>query len=162
MKPTGPPRTWWQRAIARAPIRLYRLGLGGLLGGRFVLLEHRGRRSGLPRQVVLEVVDGDPRSGEVLIASGYGSRAQWFRNIRTHPRVGFRIGERRFTGVAEPLEPAESGRRLAAYALRRPRSAALLMRTIGHDVDGTPDAYERLGADAEHGIPLVRLRLDRA
>jgi deazaflavin-dependent oxidoreductase (nitroreductase family) len=156
-----PARTRWTRAVVRAPIRLYRLGLGGLLGGRFVLLEHRGRRTGQVREVVLEVVDRDPATGEVLIASGYGSRAQWYRNILVQPRVTFRVGRRRYEGVAEPLDPAESGRRLAAYARRRPRSAALLIRTIGHDVDGTPEAYARLGADPEQGIPLVLLRPER-
>lgn len=47
-----PPRTRMQRALFRAPILLDRLGLGGLLGHRFLLLTHTGR----PRQVVLEVV----------------------------------------------------------------------------------------------------------
>jgi deazaflavin-dependent oxidoreductase (nitroreductase family) len=158
---TGPARTAWQRAVARAPIRLYRLGLGGLLGGRFVLLVHRGRRTGMPREVVLEVVDRDPVSREVVVASGYGSRAQWFRNIREDPHVEYQVGRHRYRGVAEPLPPAESGRRLADYARRRPRSAALLMRTIGHEVDGSPEAYERLGADPEHGVPLVVLRPGR-
>jgi deazaflavin-dependent oxidoreductase (nitroreductase family) len=158
MGPTRPAWTRWQRALARAPIRLYHLGLGGLLGSRFVLLEHRGRCTGRPRQVVLEVVDRHPASGGVLVASGYGSRAQWYRNIQADPRVAFWLGRRRQQGVAEPLDPAESGRRLAAYALRTPRSAALLMRIVGHDVDGTAGAYARLGSDPEHGIPLVLLR----
>lgn len=51
-----PPRTRMQRALFRAPILLDRLGLGGLLGHRFLLLTHTGRTSGRPRQVVLEVV----------------------------------------------------------------------------------------------------------
>src|SRR5699024_11419300 len=68
------------RRIARAPIALYRLGLGGLLGRRFVLLEHRGRRSGQIRQVVLETISVDP---EVIhVVSGYGEQAQWLRNVR--------------------------------------------------------------------------------
>jgi hypothetical protein len=35
------------------------------------------------------------------------------------------------------------------------------MRMIGHDVDGTLEAYARLGADPDHGIPLVLLRPQR-
>ncbi len=38
----------------RAPIGPYRIGLGGLLGRRFLLLEHVGRRSGLPRHTVID------------------------------------------------------------------------------------------------------------
>ena len=42
MKLARPPRTRLRRALFRAPIWLYRLGLGGLLGGRFLLLTHTG------------------------------------------------------------------------------------------------------------------------
>ncbi|TQM13813.1 nitroreductase family deazaflavin-dependent oxidoreductase [Pseudonocardia kunmingensis] len=150
-----PPRTRLQRAVHRAPVLLFRLGLGGLLGPRFVLLHHVGRTTGRERRVVLEVVG---REGEdYVVASGYGARAQWFRNVRAEPRVRFQVGWRRRTGRAEVLPPAESGRRLAAYARSHPRTAAALMRTIGHDVSA-PGAYERLGADPERGVPLVALR----
>jgi hypothetical protein len=40
-----------------APVSLYRLHLGWLLGHRFLLLTHTGRRSGLRRQTVLEVME---------------------------------------------------------------------------------------------------------
>jgi deazaflavin-dependent oxidoreductase (nitroreductase family) len=156
MTMSSPPRTRLQRAVARAPILLFRLGLGGLLGQRFVLLTHVGRRTGLPRRTVLEVVGRD--DGGYLVASGYGARAQWFRNVRAEPRVEFQVGWRRYRGLASPLPPAESGRRLAAYAGRHPRTAAALMRMLGQQVDGAPASYERVGADPEHGVPLVALR----
>ena len=153
-----PPRTRIQRAVYRAPIWLYRLGLGGLLGGRFVLLTHTGRTSGRPRQVVLEVVGRHEESGGYLIASGYGARSQWFRNILNDPRVRFQVGWHHHAGLARPLPAAESGRRLAEYARRHPRIAASLMRVLGQDVDGSDAAYERVGSDCEHGVPLVVLR----
>lgn len=150
-----PPRTRFRRALHRAPIALYRLGLGGLLGRRFVLLTHIGRRTGASRQVVLEVVG---RHGDsYLVASGYGPRAQWYRNILADPRVRFQIGRHRHTGHARPLAPAESGRRLAGYARSHPRTAAALMRTVGQAVDGSPASYQRVGADPAEGVPLVAL-----
>ena len=115
-----PPRTRMQRALFRAPIWLYRVGLGGLLGSRFVLLTHTGRRSGLARQVVLEVVGRHQASGGYLIASGYGGRSQWFRNILDDPWVRFQVGWRSYAGLARPLPPVESGRRLAEYARSPP------------------------------------------
>jgi deazaflavin-dependent oxidoreductase (nitroreductase family) len=156
MTTSGPPRTRLQRAVARAPILLFRLGLGGLLGRRFVLLTHVGQRTGLPRRTVLEIVGRD--DGGYLVASGYGAGAQWFRNVRAEPQVRFQVGWRRYRGLAEPLPPAESGRRLAAYAQRHPHAAAALMRMLGHRIDGSPADYEQLGADPEHGIPIVALR----
>lgn len=157
---THPPRTALHRAIARAPIWLYRCGLGGLLGRRFVLVTHTGRSSGLARRVVLEVVGRDDESGGYLVASGYGRRAQWFRNIIADPRVGFQVARHRYTGWAQPLPPAESGQRLAEYARRYPRTAATLMHAVGHDVHGSDAGFERVGSDPEHGIPLVALRPD--
>jgi deazaflavin-dependent oxidoreductase (nitroreductase family) len=155
MTPARPPRTRLQRAVARAPIVLYRLGLGGLLGSRFVLLTCIGRKSGRPRQVVLEAVahEGDT----VFLASGYGGQAQWFRNIVADPRVQYQVGWRRRTGLARPLPPAESGRRLAEYAQRHPRTAAGLMRMVGQDVDGSAADYRRVGADPAGGVPIVAL-----
>lgn len=157
MRTAGPARRAASRALVRAPILLYRCGLGGLLGRRVVLLTHVGRRTGRRRQVVLEVVGRGEAAGSYLVASGYGSRAQWYRNVLADPEVTFQVGRRPRDGRARPLQPAESGRHLAAYARRRPRAAAALMRLIGHDVDGSPAAYERLGADPEHGVPLVLL-----
>jgi len=120
-------------------------------------LTHTGRKSGRPRQVVLEVVGRDRPSGGYLVASGYGSRAQWYRNILADPRVRFQVGRHRYQGLARPLPPAESGRQLAGYAHRHPRAGAALLRAIGQQVDGSDAAYERIGSDPDQGIPLVAL-----
>lgn len=154
---THVPRTRLQRAVHRAPILLYRLGLGGLLGHRFVLLTHTGRRTGRARRVVLEVVGHDEEPGGVLVASGYGARSQWFRNILAEPRVTFQVGRHRHAGTARPLPPEDSGRRLAEYARRHPRTAEALMRVIGQQVDGSAADYRRVGADRHGGVPIVVL-----
>ncbi|GAB3722167.1 nitroreductase family deazaflavin-dependent oxidoreductase [Nocardiopsis oceani] len=152
-----PPKDPLQRALFRAPIWLYRLGLGGVLGSRFVLLTHQGRSTGEPRQAVLEVLGGNHTTGTVLVASGFGDRSQWFRNIVRQPRVLFQVGNRRRRGTAVPLSPEESGRVLAHYAQKYPAAANTLMRGLGHDVDGGTEDYERIGADPVNGIPVVRL-----
>ncbi|GAA3738336.1 nitroreductase family deazaflavin-dependent oxidoreductase [Salinactinospora qingdaonensis] len=156
-----PPHTGVKRALFRMPIWIYRLGLGGLLDGRFVLLTHIGRTSGQPRQAVLEIVGRHEESGGYLVASGYGSRSQWFRNILREPRVRFQVGWRHYTGTARPLPAAESGRRLADYARRYPRTAASLMRIVGQDAGTTPADYARVGADRDHGVPIVALCPDQ-
>ncbi|WP_067965887.1 nitroreductase family deazaflavin-dependent oxidoreductase [Nocardiopsis trehalosi] len=159
MRFPNPARTGLSRALVRAPILVYRVGLGALLGHRMVLLTHVGRTSGLPRQVVLEVVDRDPATGTVVIASGYGARAQWFRNVVARPRVRFQVGRHRYEGTCRPLPPEESGRRLADYARRHPLAAATLMRGLGHTAATDADV-RRLGADRENGVPLLELRPD--
>ncbi|GAA4907925.1 nitroreductase family deazaflavin-dependent oxidoreductase [Streptomonospora salina] len=155
-----PPRTPLRRALYRAPVWIYRLGLGAVLGGRFLLLTHRGRVTGRARQTVLEVIGRDEDSGGVLAVSGYGGRSQWYRNVRADPRVLVETGRRRYRGTAVLLPPRESGRALAGYAHRRPRTAAGLIRALGHEPDSAGRVYERLGADPENGIPVIALRPD--
>jgi hypothetical protein len=85
MKLSQPPRTRLQRALARAPIWFYRLGLGGLLGHRFVLLTHTGRNSGRPRQVVLEVV-GRREAANISSPPATGAAPSGFATFSTTPR----------------------------------------------------------------------------
>lgn len=44
------------RILARMPNGLYRARLGWLLGKRFLMLLHMGRKSGLVRRAVVEVI----------------------------------------------------------------------------------------------------------
>ncbi|MBF6467850.1 nitroreductase family deazaflavin-dependent oxidoreductase [Nocardia beijingensis] len=80
-------RTRW---FVRAPITLFRARLGFLFGGRLLLLEHTGRRSGRARYVALETVVR-PSRDRVVIASGFGTQAQWFRR-RIHPGAYRKLG----------------------------------------------------------------------
>ena len=83
------------RALFRAPIYLYRLGLGWLFGKRILLLNHIGRVSGTQRQVILEVVEHDPTNGSFVVASGWGPTAAWYRNILHTPEVSVQVGRPR-------------------------------------------------------------------
>ena len=105
----------------RLPIPLFRAGLGGLFGDRLVLIEHRGRTSGKRRFVVVEVVGRDPRA--VRVASGFGARSQWYRNIAANGVAFLTVGgHRRTAAVARMLDAAESERVLRAYARVHPRA----------------------------------------
>ena len=50
------------RWLADAPRWFYRLGLGWLLGYRVMQLTHRGRKSGVLRRTILEVLHYDPQT----------------------------------------------------------------------------------------------------
>ncbi|NGN68981.1 nitroreductase family deazaflavin-dependent oxidoreductase [Streptomyces sp. A7024] len=142
-----PSPTGLRRLLFRAPVRLYRWHLGWLLGGRFLLLTHIGRKSGQPRQVVLEVTGHDRESGTYYLVSGFGPTSQWYRNIRANPEVTIQVGRRRMPARAEPLGPEESGRLMARYAGRHPRTAAKLMKLCGVETDGTAQDYFLAGRD---------------
>lgn len=120
-------RTRW---VVRAPVRLYRMRLGFLLGNRMLLLEHRGRRTGQRRYAVLEVVDR-PAPDTFVIVSGFGSASQWYRNVVADPRVRISVGLRRnVEAVAEPLSTDAAEAVLARYAEHHPRAWDTMRRTL--------------------------------
>lgn len=149
---TQPP-TGWRRWAFRLPIRLYRAGLGPLLGKRFLLLHHIGRKSGKERQAVVEVVAYDAKGGTWIIASGFGPKSDWYRNLRHRPQVTVQFGRRHFTVTAHFLEPEEGGDIMAAYARRHPRAARRLCSLMGFPVDGSEADYRGVGK----ATPFVRL-----
>ena len=138
------------RWMVRSPIPIFRAGYGFIFGGRLLLLEHRGRKSGEPRFVVIEAVDREAPD-RVVVASGFGRHAQWYRNLAAEPRCGVSIGwRRRVPARAEFLGTDESREVLERYAERRPAAWAMLQRSI-QDATG----------EADPEIPMVRLHLQR-
>jgi deazaflavin-dependent oxidoreductase (nitroreductase family) len=140
------------RWLVRAPIAIFRAGGGFLFGGRLLLLEHIGRTSGLTRYVVLEVV-ARPARGSFVVASGFGAKAQWYRNVVAHPQVRVRWSSRPAApATATLLSRAESASILAAYVAQHPRTWATLNpvfeTTLGAPVEG-PHA----------SLPLIRFDL---
>ena len=134
--------------LARAPILVQRAGLGWLFGPRLLLLEHTGRRSGAPRFTTLEVVE-DQRPHALIVASGFGERAQWYQNLRARPQCHvWHLFARRVPATAELLDEQSSAAMLARYPRAHPRLWARLRSVIS---EATGQADPR--------IPLVRLRL---
>ncbi|MEZ0366458.1 nitroreductase family deazaflavin-dependent oxidoreductase [Mycobacterium sp. pUA109] len=150
---SGATRLLRSRRLMRAPIWLYRRRLGGLLGRRLLMLEHIGRTSGAARYVVLEVLD-HAAPDSYVVASGFGGKAQWFRNIQANPRVRVYVGSRApAPATAGVLGQPDADRALAAYIDRHPRAwarfKAVLEQTLGTEITETNTA-----------LPLVELRLD--
>lgn len=133
-------RTRW---LVRAPVWLYRARLGILLGPRFVMLEHTGRKSGARRHVVLEVVQ-HPAAGSYTVVSGFGDRAQWFRNIRAEPRVRvYALSRRPTAAIARVLPLAEAAAVLADYSARHPRAWAAMELVLRDTLGGGGDPGSR-------------------
>ena len=141
------------RWLLRMPILLYRLRLGWLLGSRFLLLHHIGRKSGLPRRTVVEVVDHDKARDVYAVASGWGTKADWYRNVLANPDVTIRVGRRTLAVRAETLPPDVAAQALAQYRERYPRAARELSRVIGVNLAGA--SREELEQIVSESLPLV-------
>lgn len=140
------------RPLVRAPIWICKVRAGALLGSRVLMLEHIGRISGVRRYVVLEIIEHATSDGYV-VASGFGEKAQWFRNIKANPRVRVYTGSRApVPATARIMTQQEADRVLRGYANRHPRAwerfRPVLEQTLGSPITETATA-----------LPIVQLRL---
>lgn len=144
LKTVHPPKGIARLAF-RLPILFYRFGLGWMMGNRFLQLTHTGRKSGLPRKTVLEVVDYDPATGNYYAAAGFGSKSDWVRNIQANPEVEVQSGREKTRARAVALPPEEAGERLLCYARRHPLAFQELVKFMGYEVDGSDEDIRALG-----------------
>jgi deazaflavin-dependent oxidoreductase (nitroreductase family) len=146
------------RPLLQAPAYLYHWRLGGLLGHRFLLLVHVGRRTGRRYHTVLEVLEYRPELGEAIVMSGFGRDADWLRNIQAAREPEVVIGSHRFPAAFRVLDAEEAVRVLAGYEHRHrllaPIIRAVLSKLLGWRYDGTGQARCRVVAQ----LPLVAFR----
>jgi len=135
----------------RMPILIYRLGLGGLMGKRALLLTHIGRRSGQQRQTVLEIIHSDPDKGEYFVVSGFGTRSHWYRNIRENPAAEIQVGSEKFKATAKQLDPETASRLVLDYTIKYPGNLKALGKLIGYDIEHTREGYLAFGRQ----IPVI-------
>ncbi len=146
------PPTGLSRVLFRLPIHAYRLGLGWLFG-RWLLLNHTGRVTGQPRQAALEVVERDATDGSFVVASVWGSRSAWYRNVLRNPDVTIQVGTRTIPAEAVPLSAGEGAEIFARFGSRHPFYARHFWPwMLGLAVDGSEADY---GAVGRH-LPFVR------
>jgi len=125
------------RLLWRAPIWLYRLGLGRLLGGRLLLLRHTGRKSGQIRKAVLEVVRHDEETGVFIVASGFGEKANWYKNVTANPQAIIQVGNQQMAVRVERLSFPQAAKELLGYNQRHPGMLKSLAGILGYQTDGS-------------------------
>jgi deazaflavin-dependent oxidoreductase (nitroreductase family) len=146
------------RCAFRAPVYLYRWRCGWLLGHRFLLLIHVGRRTGLRRHTVLEVLEYRKEGPEAIVMSAFGPNADWRRNIDATPGSEVVLGSQRFTAAHRVLDEVEAVRVIRGYE-RRNRFIAPIIRTVlsrllGWRYYGSESDRRRLVTQ----LPLIALR----
>ncbi len=104
--------------LFRAPVYLYRWHLGWLFGHRLLLLTHFGRRTGLRRQTVLEVVEYRKAGPEVVVANGFGPNSDWVLNIKAGAGEEVTVGLQHFAASHRFLDEEEAMNVIEAYEHR--------------------------------------------
>ena len=147
----------WSRLL-HAPVFLYRWRLGGLLGHRCLLLTHVGRRTGLRRQTVLEVVEYRRDGPEVIVVNAFGPDSDWLRNIEAKPGEEVTVGRRHFTASHRFLGEEEATSVIQRYEHRN-RLIAPIVRAgfswlLGWRYRGSENDRRRLVRQ----LPLIAFR----
>lgn len=146
------------RWLLGLPAYLYRAHLGVLLGHRFLVLVHEGRRTHRRHETPLEVVRYDPSTQEATVVAGWGARTAWLHNVEARLAREVWIGRARYVPAVRRLDVEEAMEVLERYERRSglPRRVvwAVLSRLLGWRYDGTPVARRR----AAEQLPMVALR----
>lgn len=146
------------RRLFRTPIYLYRLKCGWLFGHRFLMLIQVGRRTGLRRYTILEVMEYRKGLPEIVVMSAFGRNSDWLRNIEASPSLEVVNGTKRFPAVYRILNEAEAAAVIAGYERRNriiaPVVRAALSRLVGWRYDGSAQARRRLATQR----PLIAFR----
>lgn len=123
-----------------------------------LLLTTTGRKSGLPRVTPLQY---EELEGDYLIGSARGAQADWYRNIQANPQVEVQLGERRWRGMAEPVDdPRRVADFLELRKKRHPFFIGLVMR-----LEGLPWRYSRQDLErfaAQKALVIIRPQTEPA
>ena len=143
------------RLLFRVLDDLYDIGLGRLAGRRFLRVAHRGRRTGRTYHTVVEVIDYDPTTRESIVLSGWGDRADWYRNILKAPAIEITTAGQRYKPMQRMLDSKELYTRLQSYVARNRILRPLVRRTLGLALDGSAADQRML---EQHGYCGVAFR----
>jgi len=123
------------RALYRAPLVAYRLGLAGReqwIGMHWILIVTRGRRSGREHAVLLDLLGEDASRGRYYVQAAYGREADWVRNIEAHPRFEAQVGTERFPARMESAPAEEARAVMLAYVRAHSFYSPFIARMLGY------------------------------
>lgn len=133
----------------------WRLGMGPYINfwpagiGRFLVLVHRGRKSGRLYRTPVNYAEID---GDVCVTAGFGQVADWYRNIMAQPRIEVWLPDGRWLVTAEDVTGCEGHTAVMREVLKGSGFAAYL---AGINPNRLSDA-ELQAATADYR--LLRLR----
>ena len=144
--------------LFRLPVYLYHWRCAWLLGHRFLLLIQIGRRTGLRRETVLEIIEYRKEGPEAVVMSAFGRNADWLRNIEATPGPEVVIGSHRFAAVHRFLEEEEAVSAITGYEARNWLIGLIirrvLSRLLGWKYRGSANDRRRLVKQ----LPLIAFR----
>ncbi len=99
------------KVLNRFMLIMWRLGLGPMLNmgpalaGRYMVVTHTGRKSGMKRRTPVNYAVVDD---EVYCTAGFGSVSDWYRNLIANPQVEVWLPDGWWAGIAEEVTHPEA------------------------------------------------------
>lgn len=122
------------RLFLKFPVLLHHLGMGGwerMIGAQWMLITTTGRKSGKPRETMVDVMDYDRIADTYYIEAAYGTRADWYRNIQKNPVFHAQVGNRKFAARATPLPTAQTADLMVDFYHRKPTYTRAVTAAVG-------------------------------
>jgi deazaflavin-dependent oxidoreductase (nitroreductase family) len=107
------------RWVFRLPLLLYKLGFPGyerLFGQRWMLLLTKGRHTGQPHAVLLDVVGHDPKTNRYYIQPGWGRHCDWVLNVQAYPFAAVQVDKKRFRARVVDVSGVEGAEQIFSFA----------------------------------------------
>ena len=123
----------------KTPVFLYKIGLGGferIIGAEWMLLTTIGRKSGKPRQTMVDILDYEKDSDTYYIEAAYGARADWYKNIQANLLFQAQVGRRKFKARAGELTSDNAAEALVQFYRRKPAYTRSVMAMVGMKFEG--------------------------
>jgi hypothetical protein len=92
-------------------------------------------------RTVLEVISYDPSRSESVVLSGWGARADWYRNIQAAPALLVVTAGERYAPAQRNVESDELYARLATYVECNRLLGGIVRRTLGLKLDGSEEDH---------------------
>jgi deazaflavin-dependent oxidoreductase (nitroreductase family) len=131
----------------------YRMGLGSLISnpisGYILVIKTTGRKTGRVRYAPVNYAVMD---GSVYCLAGWGTRADWYRNVLAHPHLEVILPAAAIAGVAEEVIDPQEALQGTRQILKNAGFAGFL---LGLNPFTASDDELRLKCQ---GIPVLRIR----
>ena len=146
------------KAVFDLPSWFYRQGFGWMLGKRVLAVTHRGRKSGKEFQTVLEAVSFDPHTSESVVASAYGTQADWYQNIQAEPALRIATGRLDYVPQQRFLSAEEAEVAAERFCREHPMEARLIPRVLPSIGAATPTDPDLTPPELLATLPMVAFR----
>ncbi|NOT03430.1 MAG: nitroreductase family deazaflavin-dependent oxidoreductase [Anaerolineales bacterium] len=118
----------------KVPVWLHKMGLGGwerLIGAQWMFITTKGRKTGKPRNSMVDVMDYDKATDTYYIEAAYGARADWYKNMQSNPVFEAQVGRRKFKARAGTLSTEGASDMLVQFYRTKPAYTRSVMAMAG-------------------------------